>query len=54
MVILDTVVMGLPELYLTYKEGLIDTENNVTDESTRKFLTKYVDRFAGWVEKHKT
>lgn len=54
MVILDTVVMGLPELYLTYKEGLIDTEYNVTDESTRKFLTKYVDRFAVWVEKHKT
>jgi chromate reductase, NAD(P)H dehydrogenase (quinone) len=53
MLILDTVVMGQPELYLAYKEGLIDAEYGVTDESTRKFLNKYVDRFAAWIEKHK-
>ncbi|MET0657057.1 MAG: NADPH-dependent FMN reductase [Steroidobacteraceae bacterium] len=53
MIILDTAVMGLPEVYLTYKEGLIDAEYNVTDESTRKRLTKYVERFAAWVEKQK-
>lgn len=53
MIILDTVLMGQPELYLTYKQGLIDDDHNVTDESTRKFMTKYVDRFAVWIEKHK-
>jgi chromate reductase len=53
IIILDTVLMGQPELYLTYKEGLIDEAYNVTDESTRKFLQRYVDRFAEWIDKHK-
>lgn len=53
MLTLDTVVMGQPELYLTYKQGLIDDEYNVTDESTRKRLTQYVERFADWIEKHR-
>lgn len=34
------------EAYLTFKDGLIDADNNVTDEGTRKFLQGFVDQFA--------
>ncbi len=52
MLTLGTVVMGLPELYLTFKEGLIDEHHEVTDENTRKKLAGYVDQFVAWVERH--
>lgn len=54
MLTLGTVVMGSPELYLTYKEGLIDDSFDVSDEKSRKVLTAYVERFAAWIAKHVT
>lgn len=50
MLTLGTVVMGLPELYLTFKEGLIDEQHEVTDENTRKRLAGYVDKFVDWLQ----
>ena len=41
------------EIYITYKEGLIDDQGNVADESTKKFLQDFVDRFATLVTKLK-
>lgn len=52
MVAIDAVLLGLPEVYLVFKEGLIDENCNITVESTQKFLTSYLDRFAAWVEQH--
>jgi chromate reductase, NAD(P)H dehydrogenase (quinone) len=49
---LDIIVMGQPELYLHFKEGLIDAEGNVSNDDTKKFLQGYVDRFAAWIERH--
>jgi chromate reductase len=34
------------EAYLTFKPNLIDEHGNVGDESTKKFLQDFVDRFA--------
>ncbi len=49
---LDIALMGQPELYLHFTDGLIDGEGNVTNENTQKFLKKFVDSFATWVANH--
>lgn len=49
---LDIALMGQPELYLHFTDGLIDGEGNVTNENTKKFLQKFVDSFAAWVSQH--
>lgn len=43
--------MGHPEVYIQYKEDLIDDDSNVTVESTKKFLTTVMERFSGWTER---
>jgi chromate reductase len=40
------------EIYITYKEGLIDDQGNVTDEGTKKFLQGFVDGFVAFVTRH--
>lgn len=42
--ILGATVMG-GEVYISFKPGLIDEQNRVTDESTRAFLSAYLDQF---------
>lgn len=49
---LDIPLMGQPELYLHFTEGLIDGEGNITNENTKKFLQKFVDSFATWIAEH--
>lgn len=49
---LNTILLGLPEVYLVYKEGLIDDSYKITVESTEKFLQGFVDRFTQWIELH--
>ena len=39
-------VMGQPEVYLTFKPELIDDHGNVTDEQTATFLQSYLDKLA--------
>lgn len=48
--ILGSVVLG-GEAYLQFKPDLIDANDLVTNESTRKFLGDYIARFADLVEK---
>lgn len=43
-------VLGFPEVYLVYKEGLIDDNSNITNPDTIKFLTNYLDRFNDWIK----
>ncbi len=40
------------EIYITYKEGLIDDQGNVADEGTKKFLQGFVDGFVAFVTRH--
>lgn len=49
---LDTSLMGQPEMYLQFKEGLIDADGNVSNPDTQKFLQGFVDKFALWVARH--
>jgi chromate reductase len=44
--------MGQPEGYINFKQGLVDDQHNVTDESVRKFLQGWVDAFSAWVDRH--
>jgi chromate reductase len=56
---LRTVMLGLGmtllggESYVTFKPNLIDDQGNIADESTKKFLQDFVDRFATLVTKLK-
>jgi chromate reductase, NAD(P)H dehydrogenase (quinone) len=49
---LDIALMGQPELYLHFTEGLIDSDGNISNENTQKFLKKFVDTFATWIAQH--
>jgi chromate reductase len=49
---LDVILLGQPEAYITYKKGMVDDQGQVTDESVRKFLQLFMDKFTGWVERH--
>lgn len=48
MVSLGTILLG-GEAYITFKPNLIDSDGNIGDESTRKFLQDFVGRFADLV-----
>ncbi len=39
-------LLGNPEIYLHFRDGLFDDGGNVTDETTRKLLQTFVDNFA--------
>ena len=54
MVAIDAILFGLPEVYLVYKDGLIDDSFNVTVEGTRKFLQGFLDKFSQWITVHQT
>jgi chromate reductase len=43
-------VLGNPEAYVQFKDGLIDDGGNVADETVRKFLQRFVDNFAKLVD----
>lgn len=45
-------LMGAPEIYLHWRDGLIDDDYMVTDEGTTKVLGRWIDAFAAWVAQH--
>jgi len=42
-------LLGRPEVYFLYKEGVFDAEHNVTDPQAKKILQDFIDAFAGWI-----
>lgn len=48
---LDALVMGQPEGFIVFKDGLVDARHDVTVPSTKEFLQSYVDRFTAWIER---
>lgn len=52
MTSINTILLGFPEVYLVYKEGLIDDSYTITNESTEKFLQSFLDRFTQWIDLH--
>lgn len=49
LTVVDMVLMGQPEVYFTWKEGLVDDQNRVSDVSTEAFLKEWVNRFEAWI-----
>ncbi|RDS80826.1 NADPH-dependent oxidoreductase [Dyella monticola] len=49
---LDVPLMGQPEVFVKYSDGLIDQDGNIGVESTKKFLQEFVDRYVDWVRRH--
>lgn len=49
---LDMPVLGQPEAFLHFKEGLIDAHGTISNEGTKDFLQGYVDTFIAWVGTH--
>ena len=49
---LNVVLMGQPEGYIVFKQGLVDDSHVITDENVRKFLQTYMDKFGAWVERY--
>ncbi|MEA5079890.1 MAG: NAD(P)H-dependent oxidoreductase [Anaerolineaceae bacterium] len=47
---LDVPTLSQPEVYLQYKEGLIDEQGNI-NETSRAFLQSWMDKFSAWVKK---
>lgn len=52
LVAINAIVMGQPEIYLVYKNELIDEHFNITNKDTEKFLQGFLDTFAQWVADH--
>jgi chromate reductase, NAD(P)H dehydrogenase (quinone) len=51
LVFLNMPAMQQPEAYIANVSKLFDGDN-LTDDSTKAFLQKFVDAFATWVERH--
>jgi chromate reductase, NAD(P)H dehydrogenase (quinone) len=49
---LDVPTLGQPEVFLQFKEGLIDDAGTISNDSTREFLQGFVDRYVSWVKTH--
>ncbi len=49
--VVDVVLMGQPEVYFHYRPELFADDGSVTDESTKAFLQRYIDRFVLWIER---
>lgn len=43
-------VLGDPEAYISYEEGLIDDDGRVTDASTRDFLVEFLTAFRALID----
>jgi chromate reductase len=50
MTVLDVVLLGQPEVYFVTTPGLIDENDDVTNDATRQFLEGYLARFAAWID----
>jgi len=48
----DSPLMGQPEGYITFTEGLITDDGEVTNEGTAEFLTFYMKSFLEHIEKN--
>ncbi|QIG51934.1 NAD(P)H-dependent oxidoreductase [Nordella sp. HKS 07] len=46
---LGVALMGRPEAYIVFKEGLLDDADNVTDARAHKALSTYVEALTRWI-----
>ncbi|TBR39712.1 MULTISPECIES: NADPH-dependent FMN reductase [Dyella] len=48
---LDVAVLGQPEVFIHFKDELIDGEGHIANEGTQKFLQGFVDKYVAWVKR---
>lgn len=48
----DAPTLAQPEVFVHFKEGLIDDDGNIGSDETRKFLQGFVDKFVAWIGRH--
>lgn len=46
---LDVATLPAPEVFVHFKDGLIDDAGEITNEGARKFLQGFVDRYVAWI-----
>ena len=49
---LDMPTLGQPEAFIQVKEGFFGADGSIANESSRKFLQTWMDRYVAWVKKH--
>ena len=52
LVFLNVPTMQQPEAYIGNVVGLFDGDGNLTNESTKAFLQKFVDAFSNWISRN--
>lgn len=52
LVFLNMPAMQMPEAYIGGADKLFDAQGILINDSTREFLSKILQAYAGWVEKH--
>ena len=52
LVFLNMPAMQQPEAYIGGADKLFDASGKIANDGTRGFLTKFLEAFAAWVEKH--
>ncbi|MGH8783325.1 NADPH-dependent FMN reductase [Paraburkholderia sp.] len=50
---LDVPTLGQPEMFIKYDPSRIDETGKIVNDDTRKFLQAFIDRYVGWVERHR-
>ena len=48
---LDVPTLPQPEVFIHFKDGMIDSEGKIENADTKKFLQGFVDRYVGWVKR---
>ena len=48
---LDVPLLAQPEVFVHFKDGLIDDEGHIGNEGTQKFLQGFVDKYVAWVKR---
>ncbi|WP_395662374.1 NADPH-dependent FMN reductase [Aestuariivirga sp.] len=48
---LQAITMPRPEVFVNHNEEKFDTEGNITDAETQRYLAKWFEAFLEWVEK---
>jgi chromate reductase len=47
---LDVPTLGQPEAFIHVTDGFFDENGNIAHEGSRKFLQRWIDRYAAWVK----
>jgi chromate reductase len=50
--VVDMRLMAQPEVYLTWKDDLVDAGGGFANEKTAAFIDKWIDRFVAWLDRH--